>query len=257
MPSTRWAPRPPVARPPPGAVRSCRAPPLERARRAAPFGRAPHAGRRRGAGASQAQARPHAASARRQGARRARAAPPCCPAVADEHTRRPSCPPLRRQLKSQPPLPFPPQYLDQLHSQLGALGAAPLAALARRGAAVALLLGPSPLRPKEAYLLRFVAAGGGGGGGGGGGCAHHAGALGGPGAGGMLRPRGPVVLRPRARSHGFGPRLARCAPASAGYVSASSRAPPHTSPRRQGPLRLRPSSRRGRCRRPASACCAA
>ncbi|GBF90635.1 hypothetical protein Rsub_03207 [Raphidocelis subcapitata] len=64
------------------------------------------------------------------------------------------------------------KYLQQLSALLESLHALPAAALLSRRAAVALLLGPSPTRPKEVYLVRFsgaegLAASGGGGGGGG------------------------------------------------------------------------------------------
>jgi hypothetical protein len=47
------------------------------------------------------------------------------------------------------------QYLQQLSVLLESLHALPAAALLSRRAAVALLLGPSPLRPKEVYMVRF------------------------------------------------------------------------------------------------------
>ncbi|KAI8468090.1 MAG: hypothetical protein J3K34DRAFT_460059 [Monoraphidium minutum] len=61
------------------------------------------------------------------------------------------------------------KYMEQLASMLAALRGLPLRELlsARRG--VALLLGPTPLRPREVYTIRFSAGGGGGGSGGGGG----------------------------------------------------------------------------------------
>jgi len=47
------------------------------------------------------------------------------------------------------------KYLQQLASQLEALHTVPLEPLLRRGAAVAVLLGATPMRPKEVYMIRF------------------------------------------------------------------------------------------------------
>lgn len=56
------------------------------------------------------------------------------------------------------------QYVQQVSSQLEALRALPLEALVQLRAPVAILLGPSTLRPKEVYVLRFKVGGGSGGG---------------------------------------------------------------------------------------------
>ena len=50
------------------------------------------------------------------------------------------------------------QYMQQVCSQLEALQALPLEALLQLRAPVAILLGPSPLRPKEVYLVRVSAS---------------------------------------------------------------------------------------------------
>ncbi|KIZ06723.1 hypothetical protein MNEG_1232 [Monoraphidium neglectum] len=55
------------------------------------------------------------------------------------------------------------KYLQQLSCQLDALKALPLSTLVQLRAPVVVLLGPSTLRPKEVYAVRFVAPGSGGG----------------------------------------------------------------------------------------------
>jgi hypothetical protein len=79
---------------------------------------------------------------------------------------------MRRTTPPQYPMPFNPfpsaieltqQYLQQLSCQLDALKALPLSTLVQLRAPVVVLLGPSPLRPKEVYAVRFVAPGSGGG----------------------------------------------------------------------------------------------
>jgi hypothetical protein len=59
-----------------------------------------------------------------------------------------------------PPAPAQ-QYLQQLSSQIDAIHDLDLAPVLRHGGAAALLLGPSPLRPREAYVVRFEVPGAG------------------------------------------------------------------------------------------------